>query len=100
MRVTDKYAAYKPNNEVVSRHGTRMAFIEDLMKIILSEDGDRKAEFFIDASEKASIRASVAYLNERCGFDFVVSIAKVGSKTRCTLVNRNGESEVIGFSID
>lgn len=100
MRVTDKYAAYKPNNEVVSRHGTRMAFIEDLMKMLINGNGDAKVVFFIEPSEKASVRSSVAYLNERCGFDFVVSIAKVGSKTRCTLVNRNGESEVIGFSID
>ena len=90
MRVTDKYAAYKPKNEVVSRHGTRMAFIEDLMKIILSEDGDRKAEFFIDASEKASIRASVAYLNERCGFNFLVTMTNDDGRTQCKLVNRDG----------
>ena len=103
MRVTDKYTSYKPKNEVVSRHGTRMAFIEDLMKIILSEDGDRKAEFFIDASEKASVRASVAYLNERFGFNFFVTITKNDNRTQCKLVNRDGLASASGkvdFKLD
>ena len=100
MRVTDKYTAYKPKNKVVSRHGTRMAFIEDLMKMVVNGSGDTKASFLIESYEKASVRASVAYLNERCGFNFFVTMRTSGDKVHCTLENRNGESEVIGFSID